>query len=151
VVAVATLSLTLWGLIGTRAVAARAGADKFLSSDGIGEVAELLEQRRVGTAITDIAGMQISFLTDRRTIASSFAVPRVRSFERAARNDPTSTYVLDGDADGNARLLEDWLTSAGVPFERRDIGRWCVFFLAERVLPEQVGMRLAFGQQLGRP
>jgi Dolichyl-phosphate-mannose-protein mannosyltransferase len=148
-VTAAATSLTLWGLIGTWSVASSAGADKFLSSDGIGEVSDLLDRRRVSTAITDIAGMQISFLTDQRTIASSFAVPRVPAFERAARNDPTSTYVLDAEADGNARLLQDWLTSEGVPFERCDIGRWRVFFLAERVLPEQVGLRVVFGQPLG--
>jgi len=144
-VTAAAVGLTVWGLVGTRAVASAPDPDSFLSSDGIEGVTDLLEDRGVGTAITDVSGMQITFLSDRRVEASSFVVPRVPAVERGARADPTSTYVLDADLYGNADRLDAWLTARGVAAERHRIGRWRVFLLDQRVLPEDAGLLEAFG------
>lgn len=144
VVGVAT-GLSLWLLWGTRDVATPHDAPKYVNSQGVQRVAEVLDELDVGTAITDSSGMQINFFTDGRVRAASFDVPRMRADERAARADPTTTYVLDGGEYGNADHLEFWLQLNGVDYERRDIGRWRVFLLDEQVLPQQAGLRTFAG------
>ncbi|MCU1357364.1 MAG: hypothetical protein JWM89_2782 [Acidimicrobiales bacterium] len=136
--AVLVVSLTAWGLAGLGEAARLPEADKFLSSRGIEEVAAFLESRHSGPVLTDIAGTQITYLTHERVRAGSFSVPRFRDLELAARSAPRSTYVLDTHLLGNAGRLNLYLTLHHLPYERRYIGRWSVFLIGSRVLPEQV-------------
>jgi hypothetical protein len=143
-VTAAAVALSLWGLVGTRAEAREPAPDKFLSSEGIGEVADLLDERGVVTAVTDVAGSQITYLSGGRVVAGSFVVPRFPAAERASRADPSTTYVLDARLYDNADRLDRWLDDHDVAAERHRIGRWEVFLLDTRVLPEDAGLREAF-------
>lgn len=146
VLALVTAS-SAWGLAGARAASDREHPNLFLSSPGIEEVAELLQERGVTAAITDTAGMQLAFLTDGEVVGASFSVPRSDTYEVLARVAERSTYVLDEELVGNADLLRLWLVANDVGFEEHDIGKWRVFLIDGRVLPEQVGM-LTFGGRL---
>lgn len=136
---VAVCALSIWGLIGLRDHAALPNADLFVASPGIEEVSRLLTERRVGTVFTDSAGTQITLATGGKVVASTFTNPRWLPFEQAPRFDPTSTYVLDrfDPAHRNPGRLQLWLATSGVRYERIVVGRWAVFFLAERVTPVQ--------------
>lgn len=139
VVALAT-ALSLWGLWGTREVASRAEASRYLNSAGIEDVAALLDRRGVDTAVTEFAGTQVTFLTEGRVRGASIDVPRFEDDELAARSDPTTTYVLHRYAYLNVEHLDGWLRLEDVAFERHDIGQWSVFLLDDRLPPEEVGL-----------
>ena len=139
-VTAATVALASWGLVAARDEARRPGAVVYLNSEGIEEVTDLLVERDVGTAITDAAGMQVTYLSDGAVVAGSFAVPRLADAEVASREDPTSTYVLDAEAYGNADRLDRYLRFHAIPFEHHERGRWRAFLIDGHVLPEEAGL-----------
>ena len=140
-----TVALAAWGLVEARDEAERPGASTFVNSTGIVEVTDLLVERDVGTAITDSAGMQVTYLSDGAVVGGSFGVPRLAAAEAASRRDPTSAYVLDAEAFGNAERLDAYLRFAAIPFEHHEVGRWRVFLVDGRVLPEAAGLRSYVG------
>lgn len=144
-VTVGTVGLSVWGTTGMADLARSPDANRFLGSDGIEEVAQLLEHRGVTTALTDLAGSQISYLSNERVIASTFAAPRLARYEEIPRLAPRSTYVLDRSVLGNDKLLRDWLQANKISFEERTVGKWAVFFVDGQVLPEQVPLRYFYG------
>ena len=150
-VGVVTVALSVWGIVGLNREAERPGASFFLSSPGIEDVATLLEQRDVEAAITDAAGMQITFLTGGRVEGSSFAVVRLRRLEERARRASPSTYVLDRHSSGNADRLRTWLDERHIGYTEEAVGIWRVFFLTERVLPEDVPLLIFLGLPVRAP
>ncbi|HYI63106.1 MAG TPA: hypothetical protein VEW93_15045 [Acidimicrobiales bacterium] len=136
--AAGAVALAVWGITGLGAYAESDDVSLLLGSQDLERVAALLDEREVGTAVTDVAGAQITFLTDGRVRASSFAVPRFPDLERAARRDRTSTYVLDDRQLGNHDRLRAHLEARGVGYEEVVIGLWHVVFVDGRVLPEEV-------------
>lgn len=132
-VGAAVWATTGWGLTGMEA--ARGNDSRFLEAPGTSEVIDLLEQRGVTFAVTDLAGAQITYATDGRIQASSFMVPRFPELERLMANPQPSTYVLDETLGGNASRLEWWLAVNHVGYERVRIGVWTVIFVDEWVPP----------------
>ena len=132
-VGVAVWATTGWGLTGMEA--ARGNDNRFLEAPGTSEVIDLLEQRGVTFAVTDLAGAQITYATDGRIQASSFMVPRFPELERLMANPQPSTYVLDESLGANASRLEWWLAVNQVGYERVRIGAWTVIFVDEWVPP----------------
>jgi hypothetical protein len=136
-VAAATTALAAWGLIGLNQ-AAQDDTSLLLGSRDIDEVAALLDERHVGTAVTDSAGAQITFLTDGRVEASSLSVPRFASLEAAPAHDPTSTYVLNRLQFDNVPRLRAHLDQNQIPYEEEVMGSWHVFFLSAHLPPDDV-------------
>jgi hypothetical protein len=130
---VVVVAMAAWGLVGMDAV--RDTDVRFLHAPGTNEVIDLLEARNVRVATTDLLGTQITYATDGRIRASSFAVPRFDDLERAALVRRPSTYVLQRGLFGNVDRFERWLTERGVGFERVDRGVWVVLFLDRWVPP----------------
>lgn len=137
-VAVATWALTAWGITGM--VAARGVDPRFLEARGTTEVIDVLEERGVEFAITDLAGAQITYATNGRIKASSFMVPRFGDLERGMLVERPSTYVLDDSLGGNASRLELWLALNGVEYHRERYGEWTVIFAEEYVPPWRAGL-----------
>ena len=136
VVGALVTALSAWGLAGMGESARQSGSDKFLASPGIEKVAHLLDAVHSGPVQTDTAGMQITFLTDGRVRAGSFSVPRYHDLELAGRAAPKSTYVLDDHVLGNAGRLRLYLVFHRIPFRATHIGKWWLFRIDGRVLPE---------------
>jgi hypothetical protein len=137
VVGMLVTSMSAWGLAGMERAAEQPQADKFLSSPGIEDVVTFLDRQRRGPVLTDIAGSQITYLSHERIQAASFSVPRFHDLELAARAAKRSTYVLDDHALGNAGRLRLYLEFHRIPYRARHIGKWWVYLLDRRVLPEQ--------------
>lgn len=125
--------LTAWGLAGLD----EASSDdvRFLDAPGTTEMIRTLEERHVTFAITDLAGAQITYATEGRIKASSFAVPRFPELERLALVEQPSTYVLDDELGGNASRLELWLARRHIPYERVRHGVWTILFIDRWVPP----------------
>ena len=147
-VIIVSVGLAAWGLVGLRAVGDGKDPSPFLTSEGIEDVATLLRDRRIDAAITDIAGMQLAFLTEEQVVGGSFAAPRLPDFERRARAADPSTYVLDIGLLGNVEVFDRWLRVNQVGYESVRVGKWQVFFLDRRVSPDDAGV-LVYGGQLG--
>lgn len=143
VVLVLVTALTSWGLAGLDE--ARSGDQRFLEAAGTTEVIDLLEERGVTFATTDLAGAQITYATEGRIKASSFAVPRFPELERLTRVRQPSTYVLDARLYGNAERLERWLFFEGIPFERVRQGVWVVILVDRWVPPWSPGLVTLLG------
>ena len=75
-------------------------------------------------------------------------VPRYRDLEQAGRRARRSTYVLDDVQLGNANRLKLYLAAHHISNRQVHLGKWWVFFVDRRVLPEDAGL-LAF--DLPRP
>lgn len=131
-------SLSSWGLVGLDTSARHSTEQQFLSSPGIENVVDLLEQRHLPAVITDESGTQITFLSHGKVKASSFNVPRFSDLERAGREADPSTYVIRNDILKTAEFLAAWLHVHGVNYERRDLGAYSVFFLDRRLPPEGI-------------
>jgi hypothetical protein len=138
-------AMTVWGVTGMTALAREPDANRFLASVGIEDVAALLEERGVEAAFSDLGGYQVSFLTEGQVVTGSFAVPRLRSYEMTARLEPASTYVLDRTVLGNDVRLRTWLNEALIDYQEETVGKWAVFFIEERVVPEDVPLLTFFG------
>lgn len=145
------IAVTVWGLVGIQQVAVGPTHYWFLSSPRLDEVAQLLEERGSGPIMTDSPGMQIAYYTEGRIEAGSFAVTRLPSYDRAARRAPRSTYVLTEDEFGNATRLQRHLDSHHIGYRREVIGRWNVFFIHQRVLPEDARLLYVFGGVVQAP
>lgn len=137
-VGAAVVALSTWGIAGMEDVARRPRADKFLASPGIREVSALLDASGRRHVITDIAGMQITYLTAGRVQAGSFSVPRYRPLELAARRAPRSTYVLHDTELANADRMRLYLAQRKIPHRAVHVGTWWMFLMDQRVLPEDV-------------
>jgi hypothetical protein len=122
-----------WGITGMAAVGPT--DTNFLSSPGIPEVTGFLEGRGVDTAITDVAGTQITFESEGRIEAASFAAPRFRHLQAVMWDDGPSAYVLETDRSRNDERLEQVARERGISFERRRFGEWTVYLLDERLAP----------------
>ncbi len=132
-----------WGLTGLAEV--RHTDDRFLEAAGTTEVVELLEARGVDFATTDLAGTQITYATEGRVQASSFAVPRFDHLERLTLEPRPSTYVLDNGLAHNVRNLEWYLATNGIGYEARTIGDWTVVFVDEWVPPWEANLGTLMG------
>lgn len=132
-----------WGLTGLEA--ARGTDGRFLEAAGTTEVVELLEDRGISFATTDLAGTQITYATDGRVQASSFAVPRFDDLERLTLEQQPSTYVLDNELAHNVRNLEWYLATNAIGYEKRTIGDWTVFFVDEWVPPWEANLGTLMG------
>lgn len=139
---------TVWGLQGTIEIAEQPRPNSFLASPGINQVADLLERRHVKAFMSDIAGMQVAYLTDEHVVGASFAVPRDQRYEILGRTATPSVYVLDNGLLPNADQLRRWLRWNKVGYEEKKIGKWNVFLLDRRITPSQADL-LVFGGQLG--
>ena len=150
VLAVGSLAVasTMWGLLGTRDAAEQPRPNSFLASPGIEQVAELLEAKGIDAFISDIAGMQVAYITEERVVGSSFAVPRDDEYEVIGRAQDPSTYVIDDGLLPNVERLRSWLARNDVGYTEQQVGKWTVFFLDERVLPGQADLQV-FGGYLG--
>lgn len=142
--AVAALA-TLWGLQGMEAAAP--SDPQFLSAPGIPEVTAHLEERGVERAITDVAGTQITFESDGRIRAASFAAPRFDDLQAVMFVEEPTTYVLEADRTANDESLERWARVHDIAYERRRFGTWVVYHVDEHLPPWEVGMA-TFGRQL---
>ena len=142
VAALATTSAA-WGLNGLQDVR---GADvRFLEANGTSEVIALLEERDIDFATTDLAGTQITYATEGRVKASSFAVPRFDELEALMSVHQPSTYVLDNNLAHNARNLEWYLNHNEIPYEQQIIGTWTVFFIDRWVPPWEAELGTLLG------
>lgn len=132
-----------WGLVGLDEVR---GLDvRFLEAAGTSEVIDLLEDRGVTFATTDLAGTQITYATGGNVKASSFAVPRFDDLERLTLVRQPSTYVLDNNLANNVRNLEWYLATNGIPYEKQVIGAWTVVFVDEWVPPWEANLGTLMG------
>lgn len=146
--AVATVvvgAMSWWGITGMAAVGST--DTNFLSSPGIPEVTGFLEERGVRTAITDVAGTQITFESEGRIEAASFAAPRFRQLQSVMWDEGPSVYVLETDRSRNDERLEAAADERGIAFERRRFGEWTVYLLDERLAPWDAEMTV-FGGRL---
>lgn len=142
-VVAASAASTGWGLSGLADVR---GADvRFLEAAGTSEVIDLLEERGVSYAITDLAGTQITYATGGRVQASSFAVPRFDDLERLMLVEQPSTYVLDNNLANNVANLEWYLATNQIAYEKRRIGAWTVIFVEEWVPPWEANLGTLLG------
>lgn len=142
-VAASVTAATSWGLDGLED--ARGIDVRFLEAPGTTEVIELLQERGVTFATTDLAGTQITYSTGGTIKASSFAVPRFRDLECLMLVDQPSTYVLDNNLAHNARNLEWYLATHQIDYERKVIGAWTVVFVDEWVPPWDAGLGMLLG------
>jgi hypothetical protein len=144
------VALSAWGIVGLEHAADRPNASPFLTSEGIEEVVDLLQDRAAAgapdAAISDIAGTQIGFLSDERVVAASFVSPRFGDDELRGRLADPSTYVLDRRTPRNLALLREWLDDRDIGFEEQQVGTWQVFLLDERVAPGDVGLYVYGGR-----
>lgn len=131
-------AITAWGLAGLDEV--RTKDVRFLEAPGTTEMIRLLEKERVTFVISDLAGAQITYATDGRIKASSFAVPRFPEFERMMAISQPSTYVIDDALAGNASKLEWYLASNEIPYKRHRIGIWTVVLVKQWVPPWEAGL-----------
>ena len=143
VVAALVASSTSWGIEGLEE--ARGVDVRFLEAPGTTEVIDLLEERGVAFATTDLAGTQITYSTGGRVKASSFAVPRFQDLECLMLVEQPSTYVLDNNLAHNVRNLEWYLATNQIAYERQVIGAWTVVFVEEWVPPWKAGLGMLLG------
>lgn len=134
-----------WGISGMEDV--RSTDSAFLSSPGLPEVTDFLEARGVDAAITDIAGTQITFESEGRIEAASFAAPRFRHLQSVMWRDEPSVYVLETSRSRNDERLEAEAERRGIAFERRRFGAWTVYLLDEHLAPWDAQMTV-FGGRL---
>ena len=134
---------TSWGLAGLDD--ARSTDVRFLEAPGTGRVIDLLEERGVGFAITDLAGTQITYETNGRVKASSFAVPRFEDLECLMLVEQPTTYVLDNGLANNVANLEWYLATNDIEYEKQRIGAWTVVFIDRWVPPWQAGLGMMLG------
>lgn len=145
-VAVVGLAMSTWGLVGMRDVAERDQPDPFLASPGLDEAIDLLDDRGVTAAVTDVAGHQITFATDSEIRASTYGVPRFPDLEREGRGQGSDTYVLRvGHMGGDEQRLETYLQANDIAYERSRLGAFMVFLLDEPVPPEDVPLTTFLG------
>lgn len=137
------LASTAWGVDGMEQ--ARGSDVRFLEASGTSEVIDLLQERGVQVAITDLAGTQITYATGGDVRASSFAVPRFDELECTMFEEDPSTYVLDNDLAHNVRNLEWYLATNGIAYEKQVIGAWTVVFVEEWVPPWEAGLGMLLG------
>ncbi len=122
-----------------------------LSRPGLESVIDRLLEEDVDFAITDIAGNQITYLSDGRIEASSFAFPRFPHLERLALRPHPSTYVLYEDSAYEDQLV-DYLERTGTPYRIERYGSWVVVFIDQWVPPWQAELREVFtGEVVGPP
>ena len=143
VVAGLAAASTSWGVVGLNEV--RTLEVRFLEAPGTREVIDLLEERGVEVAITDIAGTQITYATGGRVRASSFAVPRFDDLECVMLVETPSTYVLDNKLANNVANLEWYLATNQIAYTKQQIGTWTVVFVDEWVPPWRAGLRMLLG------
>jgi hypothetical protein len=136
--AAAVLVLTMWGLVGLRAVGERPEPDQFVASPRIDRVVDLLQERGVHEAITDVAGSQLTFLSDRVIVASSYAVPRFSEDEEEGESASHSTFVLRKGKSDAATRLRAYLAAEHIGYEHRSVGTYDVFFIDGRVRPADI-------------
>ncbi len=138
VLAGAVLVLTMWGLVGLRAVGEQQEPDQFVASPGIDQVVDLLQRRGVHRAITDVAGSQLTFLSDHGIVASSYAVPRFSEDEEQGESAPRSTYVLRKGKSDAATRLRAYVAAHHLAYEHRSVGAYDVFLVDGRVRPSDI-------------
>ncbi len=134
---------TSWGIVGLDD--ARSNDERFLAAPGTSEVIDLLEQRGVEFAVTDLAGTQITYATEGRVRASSFAVPRFADLECEMTVERPTTYVLDNSLANNVTNLEWYLATNQIPYEKQEHGVWTVVFIDRWVPPWDAGLVMLLG------
>ena len=143
VVAGLAAASTSWGMVGLDEV--RTLDVRFLEAPGTSRVIDLLEDRDVRFAVTDLAGTQITYETGGRVKASSFAVPRFDDLECLMLVEQPSTYVLDNNLANNVANLEWYLATNEIPYTKQQIGTWTVVFAEEWVPPWEAGLGMLLG------
>ena len=94
VVAAVVVATTSWGITGMEQ--ARGTDARFLEAAGTDDVIDLLRERGVDIATTDLAGTQITYATAGEVRASSFAVPRFAELECLMSVEEPSTGKSGG-------------------------------------------------------
>jgi len=142
-VAAVVVATTSWGITGMEQ--ARGTDARFLEAAGTDDVIDLLRERGVDIATTDLAGTQITYATAGEVRASSFAVPRFAELECLMSVEEPSTYVLDNHLASNVRNLEWYLATEEIDYEKRVVGAWTVVFVDEWVPPWEAGLGMLLG------
>lgn len=135
----ALVSLTVWGFshFGVEGPTGQTG--QYRPGNPLAQAISDLRGHGDRFVYTERDGYTVTFVTDERVVAGSFANQRHTSFDCKLRRAPNFAYLLDASLSlHNDVALVQYLNAHGITFTAKSFGPWRLIRPAVRVLPEQV-------------